>query len=798
MVSRQIITGVLFITVLFAQTDKRKEHPKLPPKKFDKSFILNPIKNQSQFQEQLGNDEIVHIPGYIYRNSYTQNNRSIPDTLAYDLEWGAYFYMLPGDVMMTVFQMPADGTIKGVNVPVYRWGTGELLTVSLHEVSYPYGSDDEMYDYSAVNSSGWLAGYDDNNDGFMELEGTTWNDSSGVCTGSFMVTNAQDPLGWEQGSGPVGTPTMGLLWPDGFTAATMDTLNNPGIEDGGGDNWLTFEDYGSDVEITAGSWVGVAVRYSGSGGDGSDPGIGFEYASDYPLNNHYSLKFYADTCGGTGGENGWYIRSYVFNFQLAVELGGGPHLRFFNIDRLYSTFSTEDRTVTANIVQYNSSGGDAGVVSSTIHYQLDSLTAPVMSEPMSLVEGDSMNGIWSGEIPGQNHGTTIFWTLSAEDVFGYNWFSQMGSYFIFEPTEGNDLIFNNQDPFYGNLIYSSWLYYYWGGEGFDIWDVNYEGFSSELLDHYSTVIELTGNGGPIEAYDDIIEEWWAGDKTYIVTGSEFLYYRDTWIDWPFEDAIVHDILGIYDADYFINWSHNGSSSGISRLLPDSTGVTENLYNFLSDSLFLNYDPVYYTQNYNRLSGIDIVDGYIVDMWAYSGVLDSNGNVHEDAEIYNVMVHGQAGNGGKSAFLAFDPIALNTSPSYHWVGASSYWNMSHPNCPPNANPLVSVYEELQSIVSIENESELPKTFLLKDNYPNPFNPITHIHYELHKNTAVKINIYDVLGREVKTLLDAQQTPGEKTIQWNGTNDLGQPVSAGVYIYKVEAGDFVQTRKMVFLK
>jgi hypothetical protein len=185
------------------------------------------------------------------------------------------------------------------------------------------------------------------------------------------------------------------------------------------------------------------------------------------------------------------------------------------------------------------------------------------------------------------------------------------------------------------------------------------------------------------------------------------------------------------------------------------------------------------------------------MTAYSGVLDSNGNVADDAEIYNVMVHGQAGNGGKSAFLAFDPIGLNTTPVYYWVGASSYYSMIG-DLPYNASPLVSVYEALQGIVSVEDEAEIPKSFSLKNNYPNPFNPVTNIHYELYKNMEVKITIYDLLGRKVKHLVNAHQTAGEKTVQWNGTNDLGQPVSAGVYFYKVETPEKQITKKMAVLK
>ena len=85
-----------------------------------------------------------------------------------------------------------------------------------------------------------------------------------------------------------------------------------------------------------------------------------------------------------------------------------------------------------------------------------------------------------------------------------------------------------------------------------------------------------------------------------------------------------------------------------------------------------------------------------------------------------------------------------------------------------------------------------------NYPNPFNPITNIKYELYKEEFVSITIYDMLGNEVKNLVSSNQSPGFKSIQWNSTNNQGEPVSAGVYLYSIEAGNFRQDKKMILLK
>ena len=103
------------------------------------------------------------------------------------------------------------------------------------------------------------------------------------------------------------------------------------------------------------------------------------------------------------------------------------------------------------------------------------------------------------------------------------------------------------------------------------------------------------------------------------------------------------------------------------------------------------------------------------------------------------------------------------------------------------------------VGIEKDpNQIPENFRLFQNYPNPFNPITTLRYDLPENAMVNISIYDMMGRIVNNLVNSQQNTGYKSIQWNAANDAGSPVSAGIYLYMIQAGDFRQTRKMVLLK
>jgi len=102
----------------------------------------------------------------------------------------------------------------------------------------------------------------------------------------------------------------------------------------------------------------------------------------------------------------------------------------------------------------------------------------------------------------------------------------------------------------------------------------------------------------------------------------------------------------------------------------------------------------------------------------------------------------------------------------------------------------------STTSINNGT--PYLFELGYNYPNPFNPSTIIPYTLRTNTHIVIEIYNVLGEKVKTLVNETATQGVYVTIWNGRDDLGDQVNSGIYFYHMSAGDFSSTKHMVLLK
>ena len=100
--------------------------------------------------------------------------------------------------------------------------------------------------------------------------------------------------------------------------------------------------------------------------------------------------------------------------------------------------------------------------------------------------------------------------------------------------------------------------------------------------------------------------------------------------------------------------------------------------------------------------------------------------------------------------------------------------------------------------VEAKIGVPSKFDLSQNYPNPFNPTTSIRFQLPKAVKVTLEIYNIMGQRVRTLVDATQKPGYHVVIWNGLNETGAKVGSGVYYYRIVAGDFVSAKKMVLLK
>lgn len=116
----------------------------------------------------------------------------------------------------------------------------------------------------------------------------------------------------------------------------------------------------------------------------------------------------------------------------------------------------------------------------------------------------------------------------------------------------------------------------------------------------------------------------------------------------------------------------------------------------------------------------------------------------------------------------------------WAGPFCFW--------------VGVKDDVKAI----GVDGLPTDFALNQNYPNPFNPVTNFKFDLPVKSKVSIQVFNVLGQTVKNLVDEEMDAGSYLVDWDGSSDSGDKVSSGVYFYKMTAGDFTDTKKMMMLK
>tara|TARA_A100001011_G_scaffold398055_2_gene501145 strand:+ start:1974 stop:4445 length:2472 start_codon:yes stop_codon:yes gene_type:complete len=169
-------------------------------------------------------------------------------------------------------------------------------------------------------------------------------------------------------------------------------------------------------------------------------------------------------------------------------------------------------------------------------------------------------------------------------------------------------------------------------------------------------------------------------------------------------------------------------------------------------------------------------------------LYNSDNVLVDSLSYDDSDPWPLGPDGSGFTLELINPSLDNSFSQSWSESLSLYGT-----PGSEN---SVFESLD--ISDENYSPILQKFAIYQNYPNPFNPITQIKYEIPKEGYVSVVIYDLVGRLVKTLVNEKQSPGYFNITWDSTNNQNLKVSAGMYIYRIQSGDFSKTKKMILLK
>ena len=157
------------------------------------------------------------------------------------------------------------------------------------------------------------------------------------------------------------------------------------------------------------------------------------------------------------------------------------------------------------------------------------------------------------------------------------------------------------------------------------------------------------------------------------------------------------------------------------------------------------------------------------------------------------------NGGDALIIRTDDGSSPTSRSSIWTG--SQWANFGDGASglPNVNLRArAVVTSISVPVSVAGREPVPYSFTLDQNFPNPFNPSTTIRYAIPTTSTVTLRIFDLLGRQVRSLVNESQAPGRYEVVWNGKDDLGQQVTSGTYFCRLESGDLTMTQKMLLLK
>ena len=152
--------------------------------------------------------------------------------------------------------------------------------------------------------------------------------------------------------------------------------------------------------------------------------------------------------------------------------------------------------------------------------------------------------------------------------------------------------------------------------------------------------------------------------------------------------------------------------------------------------------------------------------------------NQDPDLVGIMEEVINGNNGTLTNAWWAAVASG----YETYAENGGWNFS---------------VDISGALSVDDIS-MPMEFALHQNYPNPFNPTTSIRYDLPNAGKVTMTIYDMMGREVRTLVNNNVDAGFQSVTWDATNNFGSPVGAGVYIYQIKADGYMQSKKMILLK
>ena len=311
-----------------------------------------------------------------------------------------------------------------------------------------------------------------------------------------------------------------------------------------------------------------------------------------------------------------------------------------------------------------------------------------------------------------------------------------------------------------------------------------ESFELMVVDHRPHIISLTDV--PNDQGKQMKIRWEPGHMDQAGYFTQFSIWRE-----------VHtDTADLWDFITTVPWI--GSEDDYSRVVPtlgDSTVDTTYLSTF---RITAHTEDIDFYHDSEPITGYSvdnlhpsIPQGFMAVQSGASVILQWLSAEEEDFSYHNIY---------RNNLDSSDPaVVFTTSDSFYvdmdMTGGSWEYSITAVDSAGNESDAT---DPVSVLLASEEEIAIPTVYALEQNYPNPFNPSTQIRYAIPEETMVTISIYDMMGRKVRTLVNQSVSPGYHTTLWNATNDKGTAVSAGMYIYTIQAGSYHHMKKMVLLK
>ncbi len=200
-----------------------------------------------------------------------------------------------------------------------------------------------------------------------------------------------------------------------------------------------------------------------------------------------------------------------------------------------------------------------------------------------------------------------------------------------------------------------------------------------------------------------------------------------------------------------------------------------------------------------IGGLSFGEGeaYIANCILWNNTSDNTAEIVNENAVLNISCCDVMNWTGEDSNFALDPLFCDQENRDYSLASNSPCLPSNNSC----EALIGALDQGCSVTSVEEINqgyEVPSSYCLYANYPNPFNPETRIEFELPKASHVELSIYNVLGQKITTIADDEYPAGRYRATWDGTDSNGNRVASGIYLYQLKVGDFVESRKMLLIK